>query len=172
MVSYLIVYATMNVSMSSSKKNQPQPKVITNRRARFDYALHEQLRAGIVLTGPEVRAVRDGRVSLRGAYATVKNKELWLTNASFSLPGTTGSRETVVDTAPRKLLVGKKELARLVAAKDQGLTIVPLHMTTTSRFIKVGIATAKGKKRYDKRETIKRRDVERELRSRVKRRES
>lgn len=145
-----------------AKKTKNQPKLILNRRARFDYTLHDKLWAGMVLTGPEVRAARDGRVSLRGAYVTVKNSELWLTNASFSLPATTGSHETVVDTSSRKLLVKKSELAKLIGAKDQGLTIVPLSMATTGRFIKLEITTAKGKKLYDKRETIKQRDIDRE----------
>lgn len=145
-----------------TKKATKTDPLILNRRARFDYELHEKLHTGIVLTGPEVRAVRDGRVSLRGAFATIKDGELWLNNSSFSLPAKAGTVESVVDTNPRKLLVKKRELSKLIAAKDQGLTIVPLSMTTKTRYIKVEIATAKGKKRYDKRETIKKRDTERE----------
>jgi SsrA-binding protein len=152
-----------------AKKSKSPAKLITNRRARFDFELDETLWAGIVLTGPEVRAVRNGRVSLRGAYATIKSGELWLTNASFTLPSTTAANhENVTDTSSRKLLVKKQELLKLIAAKDRGLTIVPLNMTTNSRFIKVEIATAKGKKLYDKRETIKRRDLEREHKRMVK----
>lgn len=143
-------------------------KLITNRRARFDFALQDELWAGIALTGPEVRAVRDNHVSLRGAYATIKDNELWLTNATFTLPGGPG-KETLTDTRPRKLLVKKSELENLIAAKNSGLTIVALAMTTTTRYIKVQIATAKGKKLHDKRETIKRRDLEREHKRMLKR---
>lgn len=145
-----------------TKKPTPQPKLIVNRRARFDYALQEPLTVGLALTGREVRAVRDHRVSLRGAYVTVKDGELWLTNASFSLPPPPGTSENIIDTSPRKLLAKKREIAQLIAEKDQGLTIVPLHMTTATRYIKLTIAAAKGKKRYDKRETVKRRMAERE----------
>lgn len=151
-----------------AKKLTPTPKLIDNRRARFDYELQEQFQVGIVLNGPEVRAARDGRVSLVGTYVTVKNSELWLTNASFSLPATTGSNEKVVDTSPRKLLAKKAEIAKIIAAREQGLTVVPLTMTTGGRYIKLHIATAKGKKLYDKRETIKKRDTERELRRNFK----
>lgn len=152
-----------------TKKATSPAKLIVNRRARFDYALQEQLTVGIVLTGPEVRAVRDGRVSLRGAFVTIKNDELWLNNASFSLPQTADGREVAVDTRPRKLLAKRKEIKQLAEAKDKGLTIVPIHMTTSTRHIKVEIAAAKGKKLYDKREAIKRRDTEREQQRLMKR---
>lgn len=150
-------------------KNTPQSKLIVNRRARFDYELHDHVSVGIVLQGAEVRAVRDGHVSLRGAYATIKDGELWLTNASFSLPARMGEVDRVVDTRPRKLLAKKSEINKFIAAKDSGLTIVPLSMTTNTRYIKVELASAKGKKQYDKRETIKRRDTERETKRLLKR---
>lgn len=152
-----------------SKKASAPAKLIVNRRARFDYTLQDQLTTGIVLSGPEVRAVRDGRVSLRGAFVTIKDDELWLNNASFSLPQTADGREIAVDTRARKLLAKRKEIKQLAEAKDKGLTIVPLHMTTSTRHIKVEIAAAKGKKLYDKRETIKRRDTEREQQRQLKR---
>lgn len=150
------------------KKAAPN-NLIVNRRARFDYDIRDIITAGIVLTGREVRAVRDNRANLRGAYATIKDGELWLNNASFSIAPAPGSSESVIDTNPRKLLVSKKQLAELAEAKEQGLTIVPLHMTTGTRYIKVAVATAKGKKQYDKRETIKRRDIEREHQRQLKR---
>ena len=151
-------------------KKSAQTKLIVNRRARFDYELGETVNVGIVLAGPEVRAVRDGRVSLRGAFVTLKNDELWLNNASFTLAARAGDAENVVDTHPRKLLARRREIATFGASKDAGLTIVPLHMTTNTRYIKVGIAAAKGKKLYDKRETIKRRDSEREAQRQLKQR--
>ncbi len=143
------------------KKKASSDNLILNRRARFDYTLSDEIWAGIVLSGPEVRAVRDGHVSLKGAYVTVKNGELWLTNSSFTLK--TGDKDQkTTDTSPRKLLIKKSELENFITSKDKGLTIVPLSMTTKTRFIKVQIALAKGKKLYDKRETIKRREQERE----------
>lgn len=143
-------------------KKQPESSIV-NRRARYDYTLHDEFSVGIMLTGPEVKAARSGQVSLKGAYVTVKGDELWLNNASFSVLHTEPGKSTrVVESGPRKLLANKKEIAHMIGAKDQGLTIVPLSMSTRTRFIKLKIATAKGKKQYDKRETIKRRDQERE----------
>lgn len=145
------------------KKSKHSTAIIDNRRARFDYTLHDQLVVGIVLSGPEVKAARSGQVSLKGSYVTLKGGELWLTNASFSVIRTRpGEMERTVDTSPRKLLAKKKEITQLQGAKDQGLNIVPLSMSTRTRFIKVTIATAKGKKLYDKRQTIKQRDLDRE----------
>lgn len=143
-------------------KKQPDA-IISNRRARHDYDLRDEFNVGIVLTGREVKAARSGQVNLKGSYVNLVRGELWLTNASFSVLHTEPGKTTrSVETGPRKLLANKKEIAQLQAAKDHGLTIVPLSMTTRTRYIKVKIATAKGKRKYDKRETIKRRDQERE----------
>ena len=145
------------------KKPAKKPASIENRRARFDYELRDEIVAGIVLTGPEVRAVRDNRAHLKGAFATIKDGELWLNNASLSVRlNHKGENDITVDTRPRKLLVHRRQISELEAAKATGLTIVPIRMLSNSRFIKVVLATAKGKKHYDKRETIKRRDTERE----------
>lgn len=149
-------------------KSDSHAKLVVNRRARFDYDIRDEFKVGVMLTGPEVRSVRDGRASLRGAFVTVRNGELWLTNASFTIKQQ-GNVESVVDTSPRKLLAKKKEIEFIIAAKDSGLTAVPLTMTTNTRYIKLTIATAKGKKTYDKRETIKRRDTEREAQRAIKR---
>ncbi len=144
-----------------SAKNTPQ---IVNRRAHFDYELSDEIVAGLVLTGLEVRAAREGHVQLRGSYVTIRNDELWLNNASFSLrQNERGKAEArTVDTSPRKLLVGRKQIDLLAAHKKDGMTIIPTKLLTGGRFIKLVIALGKGKKRYDKRETIKRRDQDRE----------
>lgn len=122
--------------------------------------------AGLVLTGMEVRAAREGHVQLKGAFVSMRNGELWLNNASFSLRlnvrGQANTRS--VDTSARKLLVSKHQLTRFSEAKKQGMTIVPTKLLTSGKFIKVVIALARGKKTYDKRETIKRRDQDRETR--------
>lgn len=150
--------------MANKKKADSKPKAIVNRRAHFDYALGEEIVAGAQLTGPEVRAAREGHVQLKGSFVTIREGELWLNNASFSVKlnqkGQEGARS--VDTRARKLLVSRKQIDSLEAAKQKGMTIVPLKMLTSGRYIKVVIALAKGKKTYDKRETIKRRDQSRE----------
>ena len=149
---------------SAQTKKRATPSPIVNRRVRFDYELGEEIIAGLVLTGPEVRAAREGHVQLRGAFVSLRNGELWLNNASFSLRlnvrGEANARS--VDTSARELLVSRKQIDRFAAAKQQGMTIVPTKLLTQGKFIKVVIALAKGKKRYDKRETIKRRDQDRD----------
>jgi len=150
--------------MSQKKKKRDQPKSVINRRARFDYELGDEIVAGIVLTGPETRAARDGHVQLKGAFVTIRNGELWLNNASFSLKlqqrGQPSARS--VDTSPRKLLASRRQIDELAAKKQAGTTIVPTKLITAGKFIKVVIALGKGKKNYDKRETIKRREQDRE----------
>lgn len=152
--------------MPKPKTKKPNTQAVINRRARFDYELGEEIVAGLVLTGLEVRAAREGHVQLKGAFVSLKNNELWLNNASFSLRlnvrGEANTRS--VDTSARKLLVSKKQLAHFTDAKKQGITIVPTKLLTNGKFIKVVIALARGKKTYDKRETIKRRDQDREAR--------
>lgn len=156
--------------MPQRKKPATQPKAVLNRRARFDYELGDEIVAGVVLTGPEVRAARDGHVQLKGAFVTIRDGELWLNNASFSLKlnqkGQPGAR--TVDTEPKKLLASRKQIDTLATRRKDGLTIVPTKLLTTSKFIKIVIALGKGKKRYDKRETLKRRDQEREAARSIK----
>lgn len=149
--------------MATKKKPVKKPSAIVNRRASFDYALDEDLVVGVSLTGREVRAARDGRVQLKGSFVTIRNNELWLNNASFSLKlNSKGEGETTVDTSPRKLLAKRKQIDELADRKQAGMTIVPLRLLTQGRFIKLVIALGKGKKNYDKRQTIKKRDQERE----------
>lgn len=152
------------------KKPSASPKTVLNRRASFDYELGDDIVAGIVLTGPETRAARDGHVQLKGSFVSIRNDELWLNNASFSLKlnqkGQAGAR--TIDTAPRKLLASRKQIDTLMTRKKDGLTIVPTKLLTAGKFIKVVIALGKGKKRYDKRETMKRRDQQREAARAIK----
>ena len=147
----------------AQKKHANGAPVINNRRASFDYALGDELTVGIELTGREVRAARDGRVQLKGAFVTIRANELWLNNASFSLAlNSKGVSETTVDTTPRKLLAKRKQIDELAEQKQTGLSIVPLRLLTKGRFIKLVIATGKGKKLYDKRQAIKKRDQQRD----------
>ena len=120
-------------------KKTPSPAII-NRRARFDYELGEEIVAGIILTGPEVRAIRDSHIQLKGSFVSIRNDELWLNNASISLNqnvrGQTNAR--TVDTTARKLLISRKQLERLQSIKQQGMTIVPTKVLTNGKFIKEG----------------------------------
>ena len=145
---------------------------IVNRRARFDYELGDTVTVGLELTGAETKAARLGHIQLRGSYVVPKmnaanqRAELFLINASFSLatnvPKHSSREASVVDTRARKVLANRREIDQLVAARNNGSTIIPTKLLTTSRYIKLVIALGKGKKKYDKRETIKRRDLQRE----------
>lgn len=141
-----------------------QSTSIVNKRARFDYELKQNITAGIVLTGAETKSLRLGHGHLKGAFANIKDGELWLFNATITPTKTNASSfSEESQTRARKLLVSKKELGLLQSAKEQGLTIVPVKMLTRSRFIKIEIATAKGLKKYDKRHKIKERDESRNV---------
>ena len=151
------------------KKKQPGQKQITNRRARHDYELGDSLLAGISLTGGETKALRMGHGHLRGAYVTTKDGELWLIGATIASTKGISIPENE-QTRSRKLLARRREINNLLAAKQQGRTIVPLEILTGGRFIKVRIAIGKGKKTYDKRQTIKKRDESRAMQAAIKNR--
>jgi SsrA-binding protein len=153
--------------MAAKKKKPTTARAIVNRRASFDYTLGDELVTGVALTGREARAARDGRVQLKGSFVTIRQtlgkSELWLNNASFSLVlNTKNESDTSVDTSPRKLLAKRREIDELADRKQSGMTIVPLKLLTQGRHIKLVIALGKGKKNYDKRNSIKLRDQERE----------
>lgn len=133
------------------KQKKTGEMVTVNRRARYDYALGDELEVGMVLSGDEVRLIRDHHVQLKGSFVTVKDGELWLNNMTLGA-------ETAKNV---KLLATKKQIAALVREKVAGSTIVPVKLLGGKRFIKLVIAVGRGKKKYDKRETIKRRDIER-----------
>ena len=149
--------------MSMAKKAKTTSSIV-NKRARHDYEIKDTYDAGIVLSGAEVKSLRLGHGHLRGAYVNIKDDELWLFNSTIT---PTKTNQNAFDenrqTAPRKLLVNKKELHELADAKEQGLTIIPLKILTAKKFIKVQIATARGLKKYDKRQKIKQRDTQRDL---------
>lgn len=146
------------------KKRSSTTKSIQNRRARFDYELGDSFEVGMVLTGRETKALRMGHGHLRGSYVTINGGELWLLNATItSVPGVELSEGE--QTRTRKLLAKKREIKQLIAAKDQGLTIVPTEMLTGKRHIKLRIAVGRGKKHYDKRQALKKRDEERTIRA-------
>jgi len=141
--------------MGSKKK--PPEGTIKNKRARFDYELDDSFLVGIVLNGRESKSLRMGHGQLQGAYVTVKDDELFLINASIY--GTKGIPiEDVEVSRTRKLLAKRKEIDQIVEAKKQGRTIVPLDILTRGRYVKLRIALGKGKKNYDKRQSLKERD--------------
>lgn len=151
-----------------AKKKANQVKSITNRRARHDYELGDGLTVGMELTGAEVKNLRMGHGHLRGAYVNVSREgELFLFNATIA--GTSGIPIAEADqTRSRKLLAKRREIDALIQAKQDGRTIVPLEILTRGRFIKVRIAIGKGKKLYDKRQTLKARDDKRAMDRAVK----
>ena len=133
------------------KKRKASSSVTENRRAHYDYTLGEELSCGMSLTGPEVRLIRDHHVQLKGSYVTVRNGELWLY-------GLTLGAETARNI---RLLATRKQIEGLMRAKVAGSSIVPVRLLGGGRYIKLVIAVGRGKKKYDKRETIKKRDIER-----------
>jgi len=144
-------------------KKKPQPGKIRNRRASFDYELGDSLVVGLQLSGAETKSLRMGQGQLQGAYVTVKDNELWLVNSQISgVLGVPIGEDA--QTRSRKLLAKRKEIDKLVAEKQSGRTIVPLEILTRGRYIKLRIAIGKGKKHYDKRETLKRQQQERDIR--------
>jgi SsrA-binding protein len=144
--------------------------VTTNRRAFHDFHIIESLEAGIVLSGTEIKSIRDGKATIAEAYARVDSGELWLIGANIA-PYTHGNRANHEPDRPRKLLVHRRELDRLRSSVEQkGLTLVPLRLHLKQGRAKVDIGVARGKKLFDKRATESdrqsRRDVERALRGR------
>lgn len=150
-----------------AKQKQTGVKAIRNKRASFDYNLDDSIVAGIVLSGAETKALRLGHGHLRGAYVTVKDGELWLLNATITgFNGVKLSEEE--QTRTRKLLLKRREIEALMAAKQQGKTIVPIELLIQGRYIKVRISSGTGKKNYDKRQTLKARDDQRRAQAAIK----
>ena len=147
-----------------------------NKRANFDYEIQDTYEAGIVLFGHEVKSVKTGHVSLKGSFVTLKAAsdkrlpEAYLTNAHIPLyKGAAGIKDYNPDR-PRKLLLKKKEIEHLIGKKqEQGLTLVPIKIYTKRSFIKLEFGVGKGRKKADKREVIKKRETERQIRTLTKR---
>lgn len=150
-----------------AKKKQNTAKTIVNRRARHDYELGDSLVVGIELTGAETKALRMGHGQLRGAYVTIKDEQLWLINATIN--GTNGIPINEQDQVrTRRLLAKRREIDAFIEAKQQGRTIVPIELLTRGRFIKLKIAVGKGRKQYDKRQALKKRDEQRSINAALK----
>jgi SsrA-binding protein len=155
--------------VAKGKKRKAAPgDVATNRYASYRFELLDKLECGVVLQGTEVKSLRAGSVTLKDGYANVRDGELWLHNVHIA-PYGPASRENHEPERPRKLLAHRREIERLIArVNERGLTLVPTRVYFNGSRAKVEIALARGKDRFDKRDTIKerdqRRDVERELR--------
>ena len=137
--------------------------VATNRKAYHNYHIGDSVEAGIALTGTEIKSIREGRISLGDAYVRPEAGELWLLNAHIARYEA-GSYLSHEPTRPRKLLLHRKQIDSLASqVAEKGLTLVPVKLYLKDSLAKVALALAKGKKLYDKRDTIARREVEREL---------
>lgn len=140
--------------------------VATNRKAGFEYFLLEHFEAGISLKGTEIKSIRAGHVSLSDAYVQTDGKEAWLMNTHIA-PYDPANRFNHDPKRPRRLLLHKKEIRKMWdAVRQKGVTIIPVKMILKDNLVKVNLAIAKGKKLYDKREDIAKRDAERELKRR------
>ena len=148
-----------------------EPKVVAdNRKALFDYHIERRIEAGIALLGTEIKSVRDRQVNLRDGYARLDRGEVWLRNVHIA-PWSHASRENHDPTRPRKLLLHRAEIGLLAGEVSQkGYTLVPLRLYVKNGVAKVELGLARGKRRYDKRQAIKEREVARELRAAVRRR--
>lgn len=152
-----------------AQKKRPQHKTIQNRRARFDYELGDNLVVGLELTGGEAKSLRLGHGQLQGAYVTVKDDQLWLVNAAII--GSNGIPIQDTDrTRTRRLLAKRREINALIQAKQDGRTIVPLEILNHGRYIKLRVAVGKGKKHYDKRQALKKREEDRRIQAALKHR--
>jgi SsrA-binding protein len=134
-----------------------------NRKARFGYFIEERVETGIVLLGPEVKSLRAGRANLQDSFALIRGGEIWLVNCHIS-PYSHGNRSNPDPLRERKLLLHREEIRRLERRRQAGFTFVPLRLYLKQGRVKVELAVARGKKLHDKRETIRRRDLEREAR--------
>ena len=150
--------------MAKGKKRKAAPgDIATNRQARHRYHLLENWEAGVMLTGTEVKSLRDGKAQLKDGYATVTNGEVWLHNVHIP-PYGPAARENHEPERPRKLLMHRREIERLIGkTKEKGLTLIPTRLYFKDRHAKVEIHLARGKDVVDKRQSIKEREMKREM---------
>jgi len=155
----------------AEKKTEPGEKLIAeNRKALHNYFILDRLEAGMVLLGTEVKSTKEGRINLKDSYAVVRGGEAFLNNCHIS-PYSHGNRENHDPTRSRKLLLHTREIRKLIGkTQEKGLTLVPLRVYLKRGRIKVELGVARGKKLFDKRETERRKETEREARAAIKRR--
>ena len=151
--------------------NQPIKIIANNRKARHDYHIDDTIEAGMVLTGSEIKSIRAGQINLRDSYATIRDGEAWLMNAHIS-PYKQASRQNHEPKRERKLLLHRREIDRLTGKlQEKGLTLVPLKVYLKNGRAKVELGLARGKKTYDKRQTLRERDDRRQMDRAVGRRQ-
>jgi SsrA-binding protein len=144
-------------------KERGQKLVASNKRARYDYFIEKVFEAGIVLSGTEVKSLREGKASLNDSYGLIENGELWLENV-YIPELTQGSWTNHLPRRKRKLLLAKREITELANdSREAGYTIVPISLYFKDGYAKVEIGLARGKKSFDKRETLKKKDADREI---------
>lgn len=137
--------------------------IAVNKRANFDYAIEETIEAGIVLQGTEIKSIRNGKVQLKDAFVLIRNNEAWISNMHIS-PYEQGNRYNHDPLRSRKLLLHRKQIDTLLGkTKEQGYAIVPMKLYLKDGFAKVLIGLGKGKKHYDKREDMKKKEAKREM---------
>jgi SsrA-binding protein len=153
-----------------SEREQAQKSVAENRKAFHDYHILETFEAGVALLGTEVKSIREGSVNLRDSFARVEDGEVWIYNVHINPYSHRGYADHE-PTRKRKLLLRKQEIRKLIGKTvEKGMTLVPTRLYFKNGYVKVAISLAKGKKAHDKRETIKKRETERETRAAVKER--
>jgi len=146
------------------------PTLATNKQAFHDYDILSTYEAGIVLSGPEVKSARNGSISLKGSYVSTHNEELWLLNAHIGTYAFAAPKHRPEPTQSRKLLLKKNEIRHIIGKLSAtGLTVVPLKVYTARNRIKLEIGIGRGRKTYEKRELLKKRSIEKEIRQRLKR---
>lgn len=150
--------------MTKQKKSQSDSKTIAiNRKARHDYAIEQRFEAGLSLQGWEVKSLRDGRAQLKESYVKIKGGEAWLIGCHISPLETASTHVNPDPTRTRKLLLKKDEINKLIGATERaGYTIVPLALYWKRKYAKLEVGLAKGKKQHDKRQTLKRREWDRQ----------
>ena len=152
-------------------REEAQKSVAENRKAFHDYHILETFEAGMALLGTEVKSIREGNVNLRDSFARIEGDEIWIYNVHIN-PYSHRGYSDHEPTRRRKLLLRKVEIRKLIGRTvEKGMTLVPTRMYFLNGYVKVAIALAKGKKAHDKRETIKRRETDRETRAAVKERQ-
>jgi SsrA-binding protein len=161
--------AAVSMAITMTEKKGSGEKVIaTNKKAFHDYFILEKMEAGIALQGTEVKAIREGRLNLKDSYATIRTGEAFLVNCHIS-PYSHGNRENHDPTRARKLLLHVKEIRKLIGkTQEKGLTLVPLRVYLKRGRVKVELGVARGKKMYDKRETERRKEADKEARVAMK----
>lgn len=155
---------------AQSDRKKAERIIAENRKAHHDYHLVETFEAGVVLVGTEVKAIREGRVNLRDSFARAEGGEIYVHNVHIGAYSSRGYADHE-PLRPRKLLLHREEIRKLIGkTTERGMTMVPVRMYFKNGRLKMAISLAKGKKDYDRRETIKRRDIDRETRAAVKER--